>query len=195
MRQLQIPALFAATLFAATLFAAALPPLAAAAQDAEAGRDAGTGIANGQTFGDWVVRCDALGVNRTRCMLSQRVARSDDGALLGEILAFWSDDTPAAPMLVAHAPVGVYLPTDFVLQPEGAPDDQRLDFIWQSCNPTICEAVGLPDQARLDQLAAAERLLAGYRLSVGAEATVFPISTKGLAEGLAALKPGAAAAE
>lgn len=186
MRQLLLSALFAATL-----------PLATLAQDAAAPdigtpgvATSGTDIANGQSFGDWLVRCDALGVNRTRCMLSQRVARSDNNALLGEVLAFWSDDTPAVPILVVQAPTGLHLPTAFALQPEGAEgDDQRLDFIWQSCNGTLCEAIGLPDQDKLDQLTGAERLLAGYRQTATAEATVFPISTKGLADGLAALKP------
>lgn len=180
MRQILCSALFAATLPLTAL------PLAATAQEAA------TGVANGQSFGDWLVRCDALGMNRTRCMLSQRVARSDSGALLAEILAFWSDDTPAAPILVAQAPVGVYLPTAFVLQPEGSEDDQRLDFVWQSCNQTICEAIGLPDAEKLGQLTGIERLLAGYRPAAGAEASVFPVSTKGLAEGLEALKPTAA---
>ena len=186
MRQLLLSALLAATL-----------PLTALAQEvatpSEPAAEPVTEIANGQSFGDWLVRCDALGVNRTRCMLSQRVARSDNGALLAEVLAFWSDDSPAAPILVAQAPVGIYLPTSFVLQPEGSEDDQRLDFIWQSCNQTICEAIGLPDAEKLDQLTGAERLLAGYRPSIGAEARVFPISTKGLAEGVEALKLAASA--
>lgn len=168
------------------LFAAALP-LAAAAQ--EAAPETAPEVTNGQAFGDWTVRCEALGMNRTRCMLSQTISMREGNRLLAELLAFWSDD--GKEILAAQVPVGAHLPSGFVLQPEGAPEDQRLDFTWQACNPRICEAVALPDQAAIDRLVGAERVLAGYRPAVGGEAAVFPISTKGLTEGLAALKPAA----
>jgi invasion protein IalB len=179
MRYVLISALFAATL-----------PLAAMAQEATPEvAEAPAEIANGQAFEDWTVRCEALGVNRTRCMLSQKISMRDTNRLLVEMLAFWTDD--GKQILVAQVPVGAHLPASFVLQPEGASEEEQLAFIWQACNPQICEAVVLPEQAALDQLTGAERVLAGYRPAVGAEMAVFPISTKGLTEGMAALKPAA----
>ena len=179
MRPVLIAALFAATL-----------PLAAAAQEAAPEAAAAPAeIANGQAFGDWTVRCEALGVNRTRCMLSQRIAMREGNRLLAELLAFWTDD--GKQILVAQVPVGAHLPANFVLQPEGASEEEQLAFAWQACNPQICEAVALPDEAALERLTGAERVLAGYRPAVGAETAVFPISVNGLTDGLAALKPAA----
>ncbi len=180
MRHVLISALFAATL-----------PLAAIAQEAAApeAAEAPAEIANGQAFDDWTVRCEALGVNRTRCMLSQRISMRETNQLLAELLAFWTDD--GKQILVAQVPVGAHLPSSFVLQPEGATEEEQLPFIWQACSPQICEAVNLPDQAALDRLTRAEQVLAGYRPAVGAEMAVFPISAKGLTEGMAALKPAA----
>lgn len=188
------------------VFAAALP-LAAVAQDAEApstdtptiatmDAEAASGettgeVSNGQTFGDWTVRCEALGVNRTRCMLNQTISLRDSNLLLADLLAFWTDEDPQ-PLLVAQVPVGAHLPSGFALQAEGAPEEDQLNFTWQACNPKICEAVALPGQELLDKLTSAERVLAGYRPGVAEEAAVFPISVKGLTDGLSALKPKAA---
>ena len=173
------------------LFAAVLPMAVAAQGATPEAAEAPAEISNGQAFGDWTVRCEALGVNRTRCMLGQTISMREGNRLLAELLAFWTDD--GKQILVAQVPVGAHLPSGFVLQPEGAPEDQRLELVWQTCSPQICEAVALPDAAALDRLTGAERVLAGYRPAVGAEAAVFPVSTSGLAEGLAALKPEAAA--
>lgn len=173
------------------LFAAGLP-LAALAQDAVApatpeAAEAPAEIANGQTFDDWTVRCEALGVNRTRCMLRQRITMRETNQLLVELVAFWADD--GKQILVASVPIGADLASRFVLQPEGATEEEQLAFVWQSCNPQICGAAALPDQAALDRLTGAGRVLAGNRPAPGAEPAVFPVSTKGLADGLAALKP------
>lgn len=172
-------------------------PWAAAAQDAPdtstpslAAAETSGEVTNGQAFGDWTVRCEALGVNRTRCMLSQTISVRDSGAVLAELLAFWAEDQRQ--ILIAQTPVGVHLPSGFVLQAEDAPEDERLDFVWQACSPRLCEAAALPEQADLDRLIAADRVLAGYRPRAGAEPAVFPISTDGLVEGLEALKPAAA---
>ncbi|WP_221932006.1 invasion associated locus B family protein [Paracoccus sp. M683] len=174
------------------IFAAATLPALALAQDAPAAPATPAQVTNGQVFGDWTVRCEALGVNRTRCMLSQTISVRDSGAVLADLLAFWTDDEDQR-ILVAQVPVGAHLPSGFVLQPEGTEDEaDRLDFVWQTCNPRLCEAVALPDQESLDKLLGAERVLAGYRPAVGAEPAVFPISTNGLVEGLEALKPAAA---
>lgn len=172
-------------------------PLAAAAQESpdtstpniDAAETPGE-VTNGQPFGDWTVRCEALGVNRTRCMLSQTVSLRDSGSVLAEFLAFWTEDQRQ--VLIAQTPVGVHLPSGLVLQAEGAPEDERLEFVWQTCSPRLCEAAALPEQADLDRLIAADRVLAGYRPGAGAEPTVFPISTDGLVAGLEALKPVAA---
>lgn len=145
-------------------------------------------VTNGQTFGDWTVRCEALGVNRTRCMLSQTISVREDGRLLADLLAFWTDDGERR-IMIAQVPIGAHLPSGFVLQAEGAPDEEQLKFTWQACSPQLCEAVALPEQAELDRLLEAERVLAGYRPAVGADPAIFPISTDGLVGGMDALKP------
>ena len=101
MRHVLISALFAAGLPIAAL---AQDPVAPATPEAA---EAPAEIANGQTFDDWTVRCEALGVNRTRCMLRQRITMRETNQLLVELVAFWADD--GKQILVASVPIGADL--------------------------------------------------------------------------------------
>ena len=63
-------------------------------------------IANGTRFGAWRVNCEAIAVNETACVLSQRLVRTSDNVFLAELLAFWSGDGSKS-YLAARVPTGV----------------------------------------------------------------------------------------
>jgi invasion protein IalB len=161
-------------------------PLDATAQDSEPAPE--TRVANGTNYGEWRVMCEAIAVNETTCVLSQRLARSADNAFLAEFLAFWSADG-AKRYVAVRVPNGVYLPAGFALRPEADSEGEELGFVWQNCGRDLCEALIELDDDTLARLTSAETLLAGYRPNLLAEPAVFSLTFSGLDEGLAALRP------
>ncbi len=152
-------------------------------QDAAAQR-----LVNGTQFGGWTVSCEALAVNETVCVLSQRLVRAGDGGLLADLLAFISADEPAA-WVAARLPNGVFFPSGFSLRADDADTESEriVSFEWQSCSPEICEALVQlsPDTARdFDVL---EDWVAAYRPAIDADPLVFRMDPSGLEEGLSAL--------
>ncbi len=149
-------------------------------------------VANGARFGQWAVRCQALAVNETACMLEQRLVRSSDGAFLTELLAFSSPDGTKN-YLSARVPVGVYFPHGFAFRPV-ADEEGEIRMIWQSCSRDMCEALIELDAGTLGELEKAEGgLVGGYRPALLAEPVVFRFSVAGASEGLAALDASRAA--
>ena len=151
-------------------------------------------VVNGQTFGSWTVQCEAIAVNETACVLSQRLVRGSDGAFLAELLAFSNADGSQR-YLAARVPVGVHFPSGFAVRPaEAEGDDEQTDFVWQSCSRELCEALLDLAPEALQALEAAETLVGGYRPSLRAQPLVFRFSVAGLGEGLAALDAAGARA-
>lgn len=148
-------------------------------------------LENGARFGAWRVACEAVAVGETLCSLSQHLVRSDGDAFLAGLVALWDADLESR-HLIATVPVGVHFPSGLALHL--AAGGERLEFAWQVCSTTLCEArltLGSEDAGRIS--AAAEPLLA-YRPAPGAEPLVFRIETEGLAEGLDTLKAALQAA-
>lgn len=141
-------------------------------------------VEKGARFGSWTVSCEAIAVNETLCVLSQRLVRSDSGNVLAELIAFNADDAPGS-WLVARVPNGVYFPSGFILaEQEG---ETQLAFEWQACTPDICEAMLALEATEFDELAQAENWVAGYRPDMTSDALLFRIGVDGLEEGLTAL--------
>ena len=138
----------------------------------------------GARFGDWTVACEAIAVNETICVLSQQLIARNGDRFLTELLAFNDAEAPRA-YLAARVPLGVYFPPGFSMRPEGA--GEALDFEWQSCDASLCEALLVLDDAALQSLSAEVTAIAGYVPVTGAEPLVFRVGTEGLADGLAAL--------
>lgn len=145
-------------------------------------------LENGTQFGGWTVACEALAVNETVCVLSQRLVRAGDGGLLADLLAFAGAEEPGA-YVAARVPNGVFFPSGFSLRADQADSDDEVivGFDWQSCSPELCEAL-LPLTAEtagaFDALA---DWVAAYRPAIDAEAVVFRLDPSGLHEGLTAL--------
>lgn len=141
-------------------------------------------IENGAQFGGWTVSCEAIAVNETLCVLSQRLVRSDSNAVLAELVAF-NDAEEVGAWLVARVPNGVYFPSGFVLGLED--DDARIAFEWQNCTAESCEALLALEPGHLDAFEAQGPWVAGYRPGITSDALVFRVSPQGLNEGLFAL--------
>jgi invasion protein IalB len=143
-------------------------------------------LTNGARFGEWTLVCEAVAVNETTCVLSQRLVRPD-GALLVDMLAIPMNETG---WLIARVPVGVHFPGGFVLRPEEAED--QVSFVWQACSPELCEAM-------VDLSGAASPLLDGgtalaaYRPDIASDPLVFRVSLEGLRAGLQAMVAAGAA--
>lgn len=141
-------------------------------------------LENGAKFGGWTVSCEALAVNETLCVLSQRLVRSEGNTVLAELVAFNDGDNLGA-WLIARVPNGVYFPSGFVLGLEE--DDSQIRFEWQNCSANMCEALLALEPDHLDAFEAQGPWVAGYRPGVTSEALVFRIAPQGLDEGLHAL--------
>lgn len=153
-------------------------------------------VENGARFGSWTVVCEAVAVNETLCVLTQRLVSSEGQTFLTELLAFNDADEPQA-YIAARVPLGVHFPGGFSMQREGS--EAALEFEWQSCTAQICEALLVLDADALDALETDSAVLAGYVPAPGGSPLVFRIATEGLGDGLAALagamgQPGIGAA-
>jgi len=179
-RSLLIPMLLAATLSAGPALG---QPQPAAPDKAEA--ETAERIANGARFGAWTVTCEAVAVDETACVLSQRLVRSSGSTFLAELLAFWNADRSRS-YLAARVPIGVFFPSGFVLKPEGS--EERFEFVWQACSRELCEALLEIDMEKLGAVDAAREAVIGYRPGLRAEPLVFKTGTNGVVEGLEALR-------
>lgn len=141
-------------------------------------------LANGAQFGNWTVNCEAIGVNETICVLSQRLVASSGQRFLAELLAFADPDSPGA-YLAARVPLGVHFPAGFALREEAG--EEQLLFEWQSCSMELCEALIRFDPEGLQRLDASESVIAGYLPQIEADPLVFRIGVAGIRDGLIAL--------
>ncbi|WP_280842543.1 invasion associated locus B family protein [Sagittula salina] len=144
-------------------------------------------VSNRQSFGAWTVACEALGMNRTACVLNQTLSRDTDQAFIAQMMAFWSADGQKM-YLAARVPMGAYLPSGFAIRAEAK--DEAVPFVWQSCQGKICEAMREVDSEMLDELELDNgAVLGSFRPRLGMDPIVFRFSMEGLREGLAALHP------
>jgi invasion protein IalB len=149
-----------------------------------AGAEAQVRLANGSQFGNWTVSCEAVGVNETICVLSQRLVASSGQQFLAEFLAFADPDEPGA-YVAARVPLGVHFPAGFALREEAGAE--QIAFEWQSCSTELCEALIRFDPEGLQEIDAAESVIAGYLPQIGVEPLVFRVGIAGIREGLIAL--------
>lgn len=151
-------------------------------------------VANGERFGAWTVQCEAIAVNETLCVLSQRLVRESDGAFLAELLAFSAADSGSR-FIAARVPIGAHFPSGFAIKPVDAEGtDGQKEFVWQSCSREICEALVELSAEEVATLESADPLIGGYRPAITSQPLLFRLSVLGLEEGLTALGGGGATA-
>lgn len=141
----------------------------------------------GQSFGQWTVSCEAIGVGQTSCILEQSLYRREDGAFVAQALLFWNADGQQS-YVGMRVPLGAYLPAGAEIRATAEAEPIRL--AWQTCVQQFCEAVQLLSLERLETLAQGSgEMLGGYQPAIGREPIVFAFSMSEALEGMQALRP------
>lgn len=146
----------------------------------------GTAPEHGQVFGHWVISCNAASAGKPICVLTQRVVRNSDQAMLAEFVALWTPDL-ASRLLLVRVPTGVYLPSGIAVGTQGKPGQRQ--FVWQLCNGQVCEALLTLDDAIMKEMTQSDaKQLVGYQPRQGQDPVIFELRIDGLVEGMEALK-------
>lgn len=148
--------------------------------------DAVERLENGRAFGAWRLTCEALAVNETACVLSQRLIQRDGNRFLAELALFPAAGEDERAFIAARVPIGVYFPSGFVMRL--GESETRYEFDWQACDRDRCEALLTVTPEIAQELEDAGSGVVGYRPAVDAEPLVFQVSTSGANEGLSALR-------
>ncbi|MBK3801942.1 invasion associated locus B family protein [Azospirillum argentinense] len=160
---------------------AALPLLAG-------GTPAGA-VEPGKTFGDWQTECETPPDGKPRCFLSQtRVMENKEAKQATRILkasvGYFAPDGKG--VMVVILPLGVDLRAGAALTID---DGKPLPLTYQQCIQDGCLANAPMDEATLTALRRSKGAQITVRPYGGTQAVAFPLSTKGITDGLAALKP------
>lgn len=161
----------------------AAPPAAPPVQPAAAPSE--PRLVNGARFGQWAVACEAIAVNETACILTQKLIAKADNRFLAEMVLVRPKGESRL-ILAARVPLGVHFPSGFVMKPEKS--EERSPFVWQSCNREICEAAIELSAEKLAELEKTGGATAGYRPNARSEPVVFRIAFEGAGQGLDSLQ-------
>ncbi len=142
-------------------------------------------LVNGARFGAWAVACEAVAVNETACILTQKLIAKADNRFLAEMVLV-RPKGEARVILAARVPIGVHFPSGFVMKPEKS--EERSALVWQSCNRDLCEAAIELSAEKLAELETGGGATAGYRPSARSEPVVFRIAFEGAGQGLDSLQ-------
>ena len=141
----------------------------------------------GTAFGDWLLACEAVGVNRTSCVIRQTLTRRDGGALIADVILrrLEAEDDPRI-ALVLVTPTGMFLPE----APGMAIDagGETLPLQWRSCDAQRCVASRVLTEDDVASLSGGGRMSLGYRPVNRDEPVIFSVSLDGVTAGLAALE-------
>lgn len=165
--------------------APASTPVGAAAPSAPASAAGEPRLVNGARFGAWAVACEAVAVNETACILTQKLIAKADNRFLAEMVLV-RPKGEARVILAARVPIGVHFPSGFVMKPEKS--EERSALVWQSCNRDICEAAIELSAEKLAELETGGGATAGYRPNARSEPVVFRIAFEGAGQGLDSLQ-------
>lgn len=143
----------------------------------------------GRTFGDWQTECETPADGKPRCFLSQtRVVENKEAKQATRILkvsvGYFAPDGKG--VMVVILPLGVDLRAGAALTID---DGKPMPLTYQQCLQDGCLANAPMDEAALTALRRSKGAQITVRPYGGAQSVAFPISTKGITDGLAALKP------
>lgn len=140
---------------------------------------------NNTLFGDWLVTCEAVSVTRVACSLRQQLTLTENDQLIVQMIAIPAADDTA--ILLAQVPMGAYLPAGAVYRFDNDDEEEQRSMVWQRCMDGLCEAAIQLDQEELENFAANDRLLFGYRPDIGAEPLIVGLDISQFNEALAAI--------
>ena len=147
-------------------------------------------VAENAAFGDWIVRCEATPTNENRCRLTQTMTRTSDKSLVVRFIAFPGKDEQS--VIVAHVPIGAYLPASPVISRLETGNRDQQNFTWQRCMGDICEAATAISAQELATYKTAKNVVFGYRMNQGDDPIVVRVDVSRLEEGLNAIAVDAA---
>lgn len=141
---------------------------------------------NNTLFGDWLVTCEAVSVTRVACSLRQQLTLTESDQLVVQMIAIPAADDTA--IMLAQVPMGAYLPAGAVYRfDDDDEDEEQRNMVWQRCMDGLCEAAVQLDQEELENFAANDRLLFGYRPDVDAEPLIVGLDISQFNEALTAI--------
>ncbi|WP_185020774.1 invasion associated locus B family protein [Histidinibacterium lentulum] len=182
-----LAATLAAVPLALTLSVA--PVLAQEEESAAAGEvqpaDLPEDVANGTTFGDWVVACEATSIRRTVCRLVQTLTLQDSDQLVAQFIAVPAED---GAVLIAQVPMGVFLPGGAVYRFAENEEVEQREMVWQSCQGQICEAAYPLDDDELALMGEHDAMLFGYRMSADSDPIVIEVDISEFTRGIGVLR-------
>ena len=146
-------------------------------------------VANNTTFGNWIVRCDAVTTTQTSCRLVQTMSRTSDKSLVVRFVVLPAANGSA--LFLAQVPMGVYLPAAAVVRWVNSPEGEQKKMTWQRCMGEICEAALAISPSDLANFTKAGDILFGYRMQVREDPTIVKVDVSRLSEAVSALASSA----
>ena len=134
----------------------------------------------GEKIGDWTFQCQAISAKETICAITQVFANQETRQRV-LALTIRTLGIEKKLMLVANAPLGIYLPELIVATID---DGAQLTFAWQTCTQQGCEATAeINDESRA-AMKAGTRMQIAFKAQASSNPVTFNASLKGVIEGL-----------
>ena len=134
----------------------------------------------GEKIGDWTFQCQAISAKDTICAITQVFANQQTRQPV-LALTIRTLGIEKILMLVANAPLGVYLPEPITATIDGG---QPLVLNWQRCTQQGCEAtIEIKDESRI-AIKAGSRMQIAFKANAGGDPITFDASLKGVTQGL-----------
>lgn len=139
---------------------------------------------DGQTFGDWKVKCETIDAagGKKQCFLFQEVSLEAGKPMLNASVGYLGKDNK--PMIILTVPLGVFIPPGVGIKID---DTEPVTFHMQICAPDGCQAAAVVDDALLDRLRKGTAAKVAF-LNAKRKEVVLSLSLKGFTNGLAAVK-------
>ncbi|HMT92427.1 invasion associated locus B family protein [uncultured Thiothrix sp.] len=137
----------------------------------------------GQRFGDWGVKCETIPDKSQVCYVQQVLSEKGSKQPLMITVLGYGKGKPF-PTAIFELPKGVDMKQGVQLKVD---KNQAVAFQGK-CDQQGCRAGFTLDNAMMQQIAKGQRALLAYRPGPNKEPVILPISLKGLAPGLKAVK-------
>lgn len=166
--------LFSRSCFVPALCAAACITLAAPVPAL-----AETPIRNGETFGNWIFECIALGEGQTACGLSQTIVANEGADVLAKI-TFGREEATNNLILSTLLPLSLDLTQPITLQADGG----SIGIVILSCVPSGCFGRNVLTEDDIGALVETTGLSISLQSFGESKLAMIPASAEGLREGL-----------
>jgi invasion protein IalB len=144
----------------------------------------------GETFGDWVKRCETHGENKEqRCYISQILVYAQNNQrrnVLAIAIGYYGPQKTPGAILRLPLGLGMYLPAGLLMTVPGA---KPLRIVVETCLPGGCTAAAPLDPEMITAMQKATRGAVEI-VNIRRQKLVLPLSFKGFTAGFAALAKG-----